>query len=200
MFGFDSSLLDCFYFFLLMLGVFYAILVTVAGGLHSVHLPIHVDFSHLPVHLPGVTDVHFGDGASPDVSILSLSPISIAAFITSFGGIGIIATQGFRADGGTSLVWAIVGSIVIALISHVAFFYIFISPQASSAVQTRNVIGIIAEVTAPIPGDSVGEIAYVAMGERHTATARSHDGHAIARGTLVTIEALAGTVIIVKPK
>jgi hypothetical protein len=198
--GFNPGLLDCFYFFLLMLGVFYAILVTVAGGLHAVHLPIHVDFSHLPVHLPGIADVQVGDVASHDVSILSLSPISIAAFITSFGGIGIIATQGFGADGGTSLVFAVVGSIVVALISHVAFFYIFIAPQASSAVQTRNVIGVTAEVTAPIPGDSVGEIAYVAMGERHTSTARSQDGRAIARGTLVTIEGLVGTVMIVKPK
>lgn len=200
MFGFDSSLLDCFYFFLLMLGVFYALLVTIAGGLHSVHLPIHVDFSHLPIHLPGISDVSLGDAASHEVSILSLSPISIAALITSFGGIGIIATQGFHADGGTSLVWAIVGSIVVALISHFVFFYVFVAPQASSALKTRDVIGVTAEVTAPIPGDSVGEIAYVAMGERHTATARSHDGHAIARGSLVTIEALAGTVMIVKPK
>jgi len=198
--GFNPGFLDCFYFFLLMLGVFYAILVTVAGGLHAVHLPIHVAFSHLPIHLPGIADVHVGDVASHDVSILSLSPISIAAFITSFGGIGIIATQGFGAGGGASLVWAVIGSLVVAFISHVAFFYIFIAPQASSAVQTRNVIGVTAEVTAPIPGDSVGEIAYVAMGERHTSTARSHDGHAIARGALVTIEGLAGTVMIVKPK
>lgn len=198
--GFNPGLLDCFYFFLLMLGVFYAILVTVAGGLHAVHLPIHVDFSHLPVHLPGIPDVHVGDSPGSDVSILSLSPISIAGFITSFGGIGIIATQGFGADSGTSLIWAIVGSILVALISHVGFFYIFIAPQASSAVQTRNVIGVTAEVTAPIPGDSVGEIAYVAMGERHTSTARSQDGRAISRGALVTIEGLVGTVMIVKQK
>ena len=194
------GLLDCFYFFLLMLGVFYALLVMIAGGLHSIHLPLHVDLSHLPIHLPGVADVHVGDMASHDVNILSLSPISIAAFITSFGGIGIIATQGFGATGGSSLLWAIAGSIVIAIISHLLFFYLFIAPQASSALRTSDVIGISAEVTAPIPGNSVGEIAYVAMGGRHTATARSHDGSTIPRGSLVTIEGLAGTVMIVKAK
>ena len=196
----DPSLLNCFYFFLLMLGVFYALLVMVAGGLHAVHLPIHVDLSHLPVHLPGTPDIHLGDAASHDVSMTSLSPISIAAFITSFGGIGIIATQGFGVGGAASVLWAIAGSLVVAVLSHLAFFYLFIAPQASSAVKTSDVIGISAEVTAPIPGDSVGEIAYVAMGERHTATARSHDGTAIPRGALVTILSLAGTVMIVKTK
>ncbi len=194
------GLLDCFYFFLLMLGVFYALLVMIAGGLHSIHLPLHVDLSHLPIHLPGAADVQVGDIASHDVSVLSLSPISIAAFITSFGGIGIIATQGFGASGATSLLWAIGGSIIIAIISHLLFFYLFIAPQASSALKTSDVIGISAEVTAPIPGNSVGEIAYVAMGERHTATARSQDGIAIPRGALVTISGLAGTVMIVKAK
>ncbi len=193
----DLGLLNCFYTFLLLLGVFYAILIMIAGGLHSIHLPIHLDLSHLPIHLPGHVDI--GSAPSHDVSLLSLSPISIAAFITSFGGIGIIATQGFRADGTQSLLWAIGGSLVVAAVSHLFFFYIFIVPQASSAVQAVDLIGITAEVTVPIPGDSVGEIAYVAMGERHTATARSRDGRSISRGTIVSIEGLAGTVMIVRP-
>ncbi len=195
----SASSLQCFYFFLLMLGVFYAVLVTIAGGLHSIHLPFDIDFSHLP-HIPGVADVHIGDVGGHDVSILSLSPISIAAFITSFGGIGIITTAGFGASEGASLIWSIAGSIVIAILSHLAFFYLLIAPQASSAVTAGGVVGLIAEVTAPIPGDSVGEIAYVAMGERHTATARSNDGRAIQRGSLVTIEGFAGTVMIVRQK
>ncbi len=196
----DPGLLNCFYFFLLMLGVFYALLVMIAGGLHAIHLPIHVDFGHLPVHVPGLPDVHVGDAGSTDVSILSLSPISIAAFITSFGGIGIIATQGFGASEASSVLWAIFGSILVAVVSHLAFFYGFVAPQASSAVRSSDLIGLTAEVTAPIPGGSVGEIAYVAMGERHTATARSQDGSPISRGSLVTIAGLAGTVMIVKRK
>lgn len=194
----DLGLLNCFYTFLLLLGVFYALLVMVAGGLHSIHLPFSADLDHLPMHLPGHVDL--GGAPSHDVSLLSLSPISIAAFVTSFGGIGIIATQGFGANGTASLLWAIGGSFVVALVSHLLFFYIFIAPQASSAVRTGDLIGSSAEVTAPIPSGSVGEIAYVAMGERHTATARSSDDSSISRGSVVTIEGLAGTVMIVKPK
>jgi membrane protein implicated in regulation of membrane protease activity len=194
----DIGSVDCLYFFLLMLGVFYALFVMIAGGLHAVHLPLDISLDHLPGHVPGHIDI--GGAPSHDVSILSLSPISIAAFITSFGGIGIIATQGFHASGATSLLWALGGSIVVALASHLLFFYIFIAPQASSALTASGVIGLTAEVTAPIPQGNVGEIAYVAMGERHTATARASDGNALPRGSLVTIQGFAGTVMLVKAK
>lgn len=193
------SLLNCFYLFLLLLGVFYAIMVMIAGGLHSIHIPgLHADLSGL--HLPGADHIDVTGMAGHDVSILSLSPISIAAFVTSFGGIGIIATQGFGLDSPLSLVYATVGSIIVALVSHFVFFYAFIAPQASSALKSSDIVGQTAEITVPIPGNSVGEIAYVAMGERHTATARSADNKEIPRGALVTVESIAGTVLIVKLK
>jgi membrane protein implicated in regulation of membrane protease activity len=195
----DISLINCFYFFLLLLGVFYAVMVMIAGGLHAIHLPaLHADLGGL--HLPGVAHVDVSGAAGHDISLISLSPISIAAFVTSFGGIGIIATQGFGADSATSLVWAIGGSIVVAVVSHFIFFYVFIAPQASSALKTSDIVGQNAEVTVPIPANSVGEVAYVAMGERHTATARSADNKEIPRGALVSIEALAGTMLIVRLK
>jgi membrane protein implicated in regulation of membrane protease activity len=191
--------MNCFYFFLLLLGVFYAIMVMIAGGVHAIHLPaFHADLGGL--HLPGAAHLDVGGAAGHDVSLLSLSPISIAAFITSFGGIGIIATQGFGADSASSLVWAVGGSIVVAVVSHFVFFYAFIAPQASSALKTSDIIGQTGEVTVPIPANNVGEVAYVAMGERHTATARSADDREIARGALVNIEGLAGTVLIVRVK
>jgi membrane protein implicated in regulation of membrane protease activity len=196
---FDISLLTCFYFFLLLLGVFYAIMLMIAGGLHAIHLPaLHADLSGL--HLPGAPHVDVGGGAGHDISLLSLSPISIAAFVTSFGGIGIIATQAFSADSGTSLIWAVGGSVLVAAASHVLFFYVFVAPQASSALKASDIVGQSAEVTVPIPANSVGEVAYVAMGERQTSTARSADNKEIPRGALVSIEALAGTVLIVRLK
>lgn len=193
----DANLLTCFYFFLLMLGVFYAILTMVAGGLHAIHLPsLDIDLGGL--HLPGAPHVDIGAAAGHDVSLLSLSPISIAAFVTAFGGIGLIATEAFHVDAGGSLIWATVGAFIISLISHFIFFYVFIAPQASTALKASDILGATAEVITPIPAASVGEIAYVALGERHTASARSADGVDIPRGTLVTITKLAGTVMIVK--
>ena len=192
----DVGLLNCFYFFLLMLGVFYALLVMVSGGLHALHIPdLHLDFSG--AHLP---PEHIDIGGAPghEVHLLSLSPISIASFITSFGGIGIIATQAFGASAGVSLIWAVIASVIVGVASHFLVFYLFIAPQASSEVKTRDILGLAAEVITPIPAKSVGEVAYVAMGERHTATARSADGQEIPRGATVTIESVVGTVVMVR--
>ena len=193
----DFGLLNCFYLFLLMLGVFYALFLLVSGGLHSIHIPsLDIDLSG--AHVPGTAHVDIGGAAGHDVSIVSLSPISIAAFVTSFGGIGLIATLGMGWNSMASVVAAVVGSIVVAILSHFAFFYLFIAPQASSALKTSDIIGRAAQVTAPIPGNSVGEIAYVSMGERHTATARSSNGQNIARGATVIIEGITGTVMNVR--
>ena len=194
----DFGLLNCFYFFLLIIGVLYALLLMVAGGLHAIHLPaLHVDLSGL--HLPTAAHVDVGVSGH-EVGLLSLSPISIAAFVTSFGGIGLIATLGFGVNSVISVIYSVVGSAIIAILSHFLFFYLFIAPQASSALKASDMLGHVAEVTVPIPMNNVGEIAYIAMGERHVATARSADGAAIPRGALVTIHSIAGTVLLVTVK
>ncbi len=203
----DANFLNCFYFFLLMVGVFYAIFAMISGGLHAIHIPaVHFDLGDVHLggaHVPGAdfAGPHIdtgGDLSGHDLKLLSLSPIAMATFITSFGAIGLIAIHGFGASAELSLVWAVIGAIIFAVGSHFLFFYFFIAPQASSAVRTGTLIGTTAEVTVPIPGNSVGEIAYVAMGERHTSTARSADNKDIPRGAVVMIEGLAGTVMLVR--
>ncbi len=179
---FDLSALDIFYLVLLLVGVVYAVFSLLAG----------MDFD-LPFDLPGVE-------MPGEISIASISPISIASFITAFGAIGIIATRGMGLPAMTSIIWAVIGSILVAIVAHALFFFIFIAPQASSAVKPNALIGITAEVTAPIPATSVGEIAYVAMGSRQTSQARSATGEAIPRGAAVIIESITGTVLNVRPK
>ncbi len=179
---FDLSALDIFYLILLGIGVLYAVIALLAG----------MDFD-LPFDLPGVDLSH-------EISIANISPISIAAFVTAFGAIGIVATRGMGQAAMTSVIWAVVGSLVVAVLAHALFFFLFIAPQASSAVRQGDLIGITAEVTAPIPATSVGEISYVAMGSRQTASARSADGQAIPRGATVIVESITGTVLNVRPK
>jgi membrane protein implicated in regulation of membrane protease activity len=179
---FDLTPLEIFYLFLLVVGVLYALFSLLAG----------MDFD-LPFDIPGM------DGAA-DAGLAHISPISIAAFITAFGAIGIIATRGLGLDATTSIIYAVVGSILVALVAHAVFYFIFVAPQASSAVKQGDLIGLTAEVTAPIPATSVGEITYVAMGSRQTAQARSTNGEAIPRGATVVVESITGTVLNVRRK
>jgi membrane protein implicated in regulation of membrane protease activity len=179
---FDLTTLDIFYLVLLGIGVIYAVFSLLAG----------MDFD-LPFDIPGLE-------APGEIPLASISPISIAAFITAFGAIGIITSRGMGMPAMTSVVLALVGSLLVAAAAHALFFFIFVAPQASSAVKQSDLLGITAEVTAPIPATSVGEISYVAMGSRQTAQARSATGEAIPRGSAVVIESITGTVLNVRPK
>lgn len=191
--------LTVLYLALLGVGVIYAILILIGGALHDLHLPgldLHVGGHEIgPVHV----DVG-GDVGNPEVKVPSLSPITLASFVTAFGAFGLIAIGLFEASGRASLVWAIVGGLIVAVIAHFAFGYFLIAPQGSSEVRLKDIVGATAEVITPIPADSVGEVAFVAQGGRVTYTARSAGGRPIARGTAVLIEKVIGGVAIVRPQ
>lgn len=201
--------LTIIYLSLLGVGIIYAILILIGTELHGIHLP------HLP-HLPAV-DLHvdghdIGTGSVPDIGhagpeidtsplhIPSLSPITIASFITAFGAFGLIGLGLFDASTRGSLAWAVGGGLLMAVIAHFAFGYFLISPQGSSEVRMRDIPGNQAEVITPIPADSVGEIAFVAQGGRITYTAKSYNRQAIPRGTTVVIDNVIGGVAIVHPQ
>ena len=183
------------------IGIIYAVLILVGAGLHDIHLPgFHIpglDF-HVDGHDVNVGHVDTGTGAdSSTVKVPSLSPITVASFVTAFGAFGLIALGLFDSTSRGSLVWAALGGFVIALIAHFAFGYFLIAPQGSSEVRLQDFPGMQAEVITPIPVGSVGEIAFVSQGGRVTYTAQSSNGEAIPRGTTVVVEKVIGGVALV---
>lgn len=195
----NSLGLNLLYLALLGIGVVYAIMILIGGGLHDLHLPgfdIHVGGHEIgPVHV----DVGGGVG-HPEVKVPSLSPVTVASFVTAFGAFGLIATGLFEVTARASLLWAAGGGVIVALIAHFAFGYFLIAPQGSSEVRIRDIVGAVGEVITPIPADSVGEIAFVAQGGRVTYTAKSAGGAPIARGTTIVIEKVVGGVAVVRPE
>jgi hypothetical protein len=201
--GFIHSLgISLLYLVLLGIGLMYAILILIAGSLHDLHIPgleLHVgehDFG--PVDINTVPDGHLGDVSHPSVKVPSLSPITFASFVTAFGAFGLIAMGLFDASSRLSLVWAVIGGLIVAALAHFAFGYFLIAPQGSSEVHLRDIIGSLAEVTTPIPADSVGEVAFVAQGGRMTYTAKSLNGTPIMRGATVVIEKVIGGIAVVR--
>jgi hypothetical protein len=190
------------YLALLVIGVIYAIVVLIGAELGNLHIP------GLDLHLGGHDisvghDVGLDGGGSvdhPSVKVPSLSPITIASFVTAFGAFGLISMGLFDATARTSLVWAAIGGLIVAIIAHFAFGYFLIAPQGSSEVHLDALAGCDAEVITPINPGTVGEIAFVAQGGRVTYTAKSADNTLIARGTTVVIEKVVGGVAIVKIK
>jgi membrane protein implicated in regulation of membrane protease activity len=188
----QSLSLNLVYLVLLGAGVVYAVFILIGGGLSNLDIP--------GVDLPGGDVDLGGDVTTPEVKIPSLSPVTIASFITAFGAFGLISLGLFSASGPASLIWALVGGLAVAGLAHFAFTYFLIRPQGSSDVKMADIVGSVADVTAPIPAHSVGEIAFVAQGGRVTYTARSAAGLPIARGTTVVIEKVVGGVAIVRPQ
>lgn len=199
------STINCVYFFFLSAGVVWTAFALIGGALASVDMPdIDLDLPH--IDLPGDVDVPHIDfhvdhgGGSFDhgsVGVSALSPITIANFVTSFGGFGIIATQMFRLPDVVSLIPASVGGICMAAIMFVFYTKFLIAEQGSSEVRMVDISGTTAEIIVPIPRNGLGQVAFVVRGSRMTRSARSDDGKPVQRGAIVTIKAIAGNTVIV---
>jgi membrane protein implicated in regulation of membrane protease activity len=199
------STINCVYFFFLLAGIMWTAFALIGGALADADLPdVDVDLPH--IDLPGDVDVphidfHVDHAPSFDhgsVGVSALSPITIANFVTSFGGFGLIATQMFHMPDAISIIPASVGGVCIAALMFVFYTKVLIAGQGSSEVRMTDISGTVAEVIIPIPQNGLGQVAFVVRGARMTRGARSADGEPIPRGTIVAIQAVAGNTVTVK--
>jgi len=196
--------LNCVFFLMLMGGILWTAIVLIGGAIAGVDLP-DMDIDVPGVDLPGHVDIpnidlHVDHPVSFDhgsVGVSPLSPITIASFVTSFGGLGLIGTQLLFLPDTVSLFFAAVGATIIA--GGMFFFYskVLVAGQGSSEVRLADIGGKTAEVIIPIPEDGLGQVAFVARGARTTWSARSADSKPIARGSVVTIQSVTGSTVIV---
>jgi membrane protein implicated in regulation of membrane protease activity len=203
------STLNCIYFFLFALGVGYAIVAAVMGGLSQVDIPgVDIDVPGIDLH-PGEPDIHLElpfahdvahDVDHPEVGLSPLSPITIATFITAFGGVGLIVNNLTLISPVLGLLISVASGLGIAGAMFLLYTRVFMGLQGSSEIHIGELVGLTAHVTAPIPADSVGEVVVVVRGARSRSTARSADGRAIPRGQLVEIMEEMGNVVIVRAK
>jgi membrane protein implicated in regulation of membrane protease activity len=206
--GFDT--LNCVYFSLFLVGVGYALFIVVTGGLSDISMP-DVDVDIPQIDLPGDldipgADIHIGGPDvpaggidAPDVSVSPLSPITIATFITTFGGIGVLTIQLFGVEPRWSLLWATGSGLAAGGLMYLFTSQFLVRSQASSELHRSELVGLQAEVTVPIGESSPGQVTYVTKSGRMSSMARSIDGSALPRGQFVTIVRTIGPQVIVKP-
>jgi hypothetical protein len=205
----DLGTLNCVYFSLFLVGIGYALFVVITGGLADVDLP-DVDIDIPQIDLPGDVDIpgadiSIGDAGpiggidAPDVAVSPLSPITIATFVTTFGGVGVLALQVFEVDPRLSLLWAVVAGLGAGGLMYAFVSQFLVRSQASSEIQRSDLLGMEAEVTVPIGESSPGQITYVTKVGRMSSIARSADGSAIPRGRLVKIVRSVGPQVLVVP-
>jgi membrane protein implicated in regulation of membrane protease activity len=206
------------YLGLFLLGVGYAAVAVLMGQILGGHdQPGDVDAGHVggyEVDGHGAAGHHFGaeasmseDGApgpSDHSGVLAVdgtdgmpnlspwSPVTIASFVTTFGGVGMVLDE-LGLPGLLSFPTAAICGAVLAAAVFYLFYRIFSVTQSSSGVSARQAIGRPAEVITPIPHNGTGEIAYVLGGRRFNAPARTEDGHPIpARASVVIVRKQGG--------
>ena len=165
-------------------GLLFAFVSAFAGHLFGGH--------HPDVGSGGHAEAGFGGDNMPGVS--PLSPTTIAAFVTAFGGFGMILSR-IEATRSPflSLPLSLLGGFAVGTGVFFLFRAIFRHALSSSESRVATLLGKAASVIVPIPAGGVGEIAYVDGGVRYTAAARTENGAAIATGTPVFISRIVGT-------
>jgi len=205
----DFDALNCIYGALLFIGLGYALFIVITGGLSDIDMPdVDIDIPQIDlpgdIDIPGAEisiggpDIPAGGFDAPDITVSPLSPITIASFITTFGGIGIISTQLFAVRPEMSLVIAMLSGLGASGLMYVFYSQILIRSQGSTVVGRGELIGLQGEVTVPIGETTPGQVSYVAKSGRMRSMARSVDGNAIPRGQFVRIVRTIGAQVLVE--
>ena len=170
-----------FYLMCFALGFLFSVISFLTSGFHW----------HLPHFLAGGS-VHAGTHAAasarsgqPETTLVN--PVTLAAFLAWFGGIGYLLTR-------FSSLWFVVG-LGIALLSGVTgagIIYLFLSRVLMSAEENLdpedyNMVGVLGHLSMPIRQGGTGELIYSQEGTRRTCGARAEDGRAMAKGSEVVV-------------
>ena len=194
------------YWICLLVGIIYTVASFILGGIADVSGHFgdlsggHGGFSHDY----GVNG-HGGHGETSgsfnnDGQLIfgPFSPLVISFFLTIFGAAGIVLSRMLLAPVLLSLPAAVAAAVALAWLLIVLGNRLFGNMHVSSEIRQHTLIGTEAEVTVAIPESSIGEIAYVAMGSRNVAPARSEDLAPIPRFATVRIARIVGNIFFVR--
>jgi membrane protein implicated in regulation of membrane protease activity len=187
--------MDAFLIYLICfaVGLLFTIISAVLGDIFGGHGVDHGD-----VGTGGHAEAGFEHTGMPGMS--PFSPTTIAAFVTAFGGIGLILSRiNMTKPVLISAPLSALGGLAIAGGIFLLFNKIFSKTQSSSESRVATLVGVQATVITPIPQHGVGEIAYVQGGSRYTAPARTETGAAVSGGVTVKINRVVGTQFYVVP-
>lgn len=188
-----ADVLEFIYLVCFFLGLGFAVLSALLSGLFTGHMDAHVDAGGL--HADG-GQLH--TGSHEGVHYSPLSPVTIAMFISTFGGTGMLLKRFVRDQFWFHLPLAAVAALAVAAGVSYIFYKILSTTQSTSQSRQEEAIGLEAEVTVPIPNNGLGEIAYTVRGTRLTNTAQSVDGKELPARLVVKIIKQVGNTYIVE--
>ena len=136
-----------------------------------------------------------GDSGANSISPINLSVI--AAFITVFGGAGLILIRSFPLFTAVSLAGFIGAAVAYGF--HRFIIVPLTKAQSTTAIEIQSLIGHGAKVTEKIPQGKFGKITYKVNDSTYTAPAKSEDGEEIPRNASVKIVYIEKNAYYVRP-
>ncbi|MCX8103818.1 MAG: hypothetical protein N3E42_05235 [Candidatus Bipolaricaulota bacterium] len=143
----------------------------------------------------------FGDDieAAPEVEgggphFLSLR--SIAVFLTAFGTVGAIARY-YNLSAMLSSLWGVLAGVAMSGI-YIFAMHLVRSQEASSLIESKDLIGLTGRVTVAVPAEGLGEVSCTVKAQLTRRLARSKNRQAIPEGAIVKITDVQGDVVIVE--
>lgn len=163
-----------------------------AGDFHAGHADTAV---HIDAHSDSNVQIH--TGGTHFFTVSPLKPITLASFVTVFGGVGMICLKN-----GLAVNMAVIAAVVSALAVSSLLYRFIVVPlymaQNTSAVSQTELLGSIAKTTLAISGGSFGRIKYEVNGNTYSAPAKSVNGEDINRGVNVVIIDIKKNIFYVK--
>ncbi|MGH9373000.1 MAG: NfeD family protein [Vicinamibacterales bacterium] len=141
---------------------------------------------------------HFGDGFDHDLEhggpgFFSTRVLSV--FVTTFGGVGAIATFYGLSPLPASLIGFASGFVLSSVV--LAFARFLYRQQATSEVRTGDLVGQSARVVVAIPAGGVGQVRCRIGEELVDKIARTRDGGLIPENAAVRVDEVLGETVIV---
>ncbi|AGL02264.1 NfeD family protein [Desulfoscipio gibsoniae] len=127
-------------------------------------------------------------GSGKGETIISpFKPVVIAAFITVFGGVGIIGLHYLELGALITLAMALVSALSTSFLMYRFLIVPLYKAQSTSAVSQKELIGFPAKVQLDIKGGGFGRITYIVNNNTYSAPAKSVDNEEILKGSKVAI-------------
>ena len=169
------------------------------GSLETLYLILFivgVIYAVITIFLGDIFNLQFDAGGG---QLPYLSPTTIGAFVTTFGGVGYYLSM--NAGWGAGII-ALIALISALFLSSLMFFFVVLPlmrADKSAAKSAEEMIGKTAEVVTIIMDGSKGEIVYEQGGVRLSAPARIVDSGLVRQGEIVRIiDVISGTFIVEK--
>ena len=177
---------ELFYLICFVVGFAFSVISFLSGTLDShVHIPKHFHFKQGAAHGPG--HAHGPHCGASGAHFSFFNPLTLAAFLTWFGGAGYLLVHLRHIWVLAGLALASAAGLVAAGIMFLFVAKVLMANEKELDPLDYDMIGVLGRVSSSIRSGGTGEIVFAQEGVRKPCAARSETGGPLAKGEEVVV-------------